>query len=352
MVEIRCRQETQSTKPEPRELGMSSVVSEGQTQEPANSSFQILSLDGGGIKGLFSAAALAAWEEDFQTRIIDHFDLITGTSTGGIIALALGSGRSPKEIVEFYRCEMGNIFPDSGLHRSLTHWVRRKYAQEPLKEALIRILGEDVVLADSQKRLVIPSYNLARDEVYLFKTPHHERLRRDWRVPLWQVALATSAAPTYFPASKHVGSVRHIDGGVWANNPTMVGIVEAYSMLDQPLADIKVLNIGTTTPLMNRRRFLDWGGLLQWAKYAPDVIMRAQSHGTFAQAQHLLPKDNLERLDVIVPKGRFRLDQARVEELIAEAAHESRIFSPRFAAKFLAHRAKPFTPLVTHGGAK
>lgn len=103
---------------------------------------------------------------------------------------------------------------------------------------------------------------------------------------------------------------------------------------------------------MNRRRFLDWGGLLQWAKYAPDVIMRAQSHGTFAQAQHLLPKDNLERLDVIVPKGRFRLDKARVEELVAEAAHESRIFSPRFAAKFLAHRAKPFTPLMTHGGAR
>ncbi len=220
----------------------------------------------------------------------------------------------------------------------------RKYSQDPLKEALIRILGADKLLVDSQKRLVIPSYNLARDEVYIFKTPHHPRLTRDWRVPAWQVALATSAAPTYFPASKHVGSVRHIDGGVWANNPTMVGILEAHSMLGISLDNIKVLNIGTTTPLINRRRFLDWGGRVQWAKYAPDVIMRAQSHGIYAQAQHLLKRENVERLDVSVPPGQFGLDKARADELIAEAEHESRLFSPTFKNKFLGYQAAVYKP--------
>ncbi len=72
--------------------------------------FQILSLDGGGIKGLFSAAVLASIEEDLGIRITDHFDLVTGTSTGGIIALGLGIGLRPREIVEFYVREGPRIF--------------------------------------------------------------------------------------------------------------------------------------------------------------------------------------------------------------------------------------------------
>ena len=72
--------------------------------------FQILALDGGGIKGLFSAAVLAHIEEDLQTRIVDHFDLITGTSTGGIIALALGAGMRPRDVVSFYADEGAAIF--------------------------------------------------------------------------------------------------------------------------------------------------------------------------------------------------------------------------------------------------
>lgn len=319
-------------------------------QDASGTNFQILALDGGGIKGMFSAAVLAAWEEDFGIRTTDHFDLITGTSTGGIIALALGMGILPKDIVDFYRCEVGNVFSSLPMVGFLKHLVMRKYPQEPLKEALIKILGADLTLADSKKRLVIPSYNLARDEVYLFKTPHHPRLTRDGRVPLWQVALATSAAPTYFPASKHVGSVRHIDGGVWANNPSLVGVLEAYSMLKVPLDKIRLLNLGTTKPLTNRRRFLDWGGRVQWAMHAPDVIMRAQSRGSYAQVQHLLLRENVERLDVAVPPGRFGLDKAQAEELIAEAQHESRLFSPTYKSKFLAHQASAYVPCGQNTG--
>lgn len=135
-----------------------------------DSLFQILSLDGGGIKGLFSAAVLAKVEEDLGVNVAEHFDLITGTSTGGIIALGLGLGLRPREIVQFYVSEGPSIFRKKRRITSLCSLWRQKYPQEPLKTALQRCFG-DKRLADSQKRLVIPSYNLDKDEVYLFKNP-------------------------------------------------------------------------------------------------------------------------------------------------------------------------------------
>jgi uncharacterized protein len=98
--------------------------------------FQILSLDGGGFRGMFSAAVLARLEEDLGTRIADHFDLIAGTSTGGIIALGLGLGLSPQEITAFYTEHGPRIFRDRTRTRSLRRLLRAKYGREPLKEAL------------------------------------------------------------------------------------------------------------------------------------------------------------------------------------------------------------------------
>jgi uncharacterized protein len=109
------------------------------------------------------------------------------------------------------------------------------------------VLGENK-LGDSAKRLVIPAWDAQMDAVYIFKTPHHQRLMCDWRIPMVDVALATSAAPLYFPAAR-VDGHRLIDGGVWANNPSVVAITEAVSMLDVPLRAIRVLNVGTIDQL-------------------------------------------------------------------------------------------------------
>ena len=200
--------------------------------------FQILSLDGGGIRGIFSAALLAALEEDLGTSLTDHFDLIAGTSTGGIIALGLGLGLTPREIVEFYWSWGRKIFANQGNWRSVLHWFHRKYSSGPLEIALKHCF-KDNLLGASKKRLVIPSYNIGEDDVYIFRTAHHERLRRDFKVPVWKVALATSAAPTFFPTFRGIDSLRLIDCGVWANNPTMVAIVEAYGTLGVSL-DAKI----------------------------------------------------------------------------------------------------------------
>jgi len=314
--------------------------------------FQILSLDGGGIKGIFSAAVLAAVEKDLSVKIVDHFDLIVGTSTGGIIALGLGLGLSPKEIVSFYVQKGPEIFKNVFSTRSILHWTFRKFSQRKLMEALTdpEFFG-DKTLGDSTKRLVIPSYNLGEDDVYLFKTPHHERLKRDWKVPAWQVALATSAAPTYFPVSRHVDHQRHIDGGIWANNPTMVGVVEAVSMLDISLDQIRVLSLGTSEEVIRRPSKLDIGGKLTWANHAVHLIMRGQSLGAHKQASHLLGTDRVLRVDPKVPDGLFTLDKADMKnELLAKAAHESRSSMPIIESGFISHKCDKYMPF--HGTRK
>ena len=305
--------------------------------------FQILSLDGGGIKGLFSAAMLAFLEEDHGVSIKEHFDLIVGTSTGGIVALGLGLGMEPREIVHFYVEEGPSIFPELKAAK-IRQLYRTKFDVVPLENALKECFG-DMLLGDSTKRLVIPSYNIGEDDVYLFKTPHHERLKRDYKVPVWKVALATSAAPTYFPSCQKVDHIRLVDGGVWANNPTMVGIVEAISMLDVSLNSIRVLSLGTTNAVKGRSKSLDRGGIWQWKSEAVDVIMRGQSIGAFTQAQHLLGKDKVVRLDPKVPDGLFELDKLSEKELLAKAAHESRNFSPQFKELFMGHSSPDFQPI-------
>ncbi len=308
-------------------------------------SFQILSLDGGGIKGLFSAAVLAKWEEDLGCLISDHFDLIVGTSTGGIIALGLGLGLRPREIVQFYLGQGERIFPNgwTGAYRTVRQFVASKFSPNPLRVALQNCFGEKL-LGHSTKRLAIPSYDLGQGEVRVFKTAHNERLRRDFKLPAWKIALATSAAPTYFPAFRDIEDRRLIDGGVWANNPLMLGIVEALAVLKIPHESISALSLGTTEPVKRRHDRLDAGGFWQWKIDAADVIMCSQSVAATAQATLLLGHDSLLRVNAKVPEGVFSLDKLTADKLIAAASHQSLHTAPEIQQRFLNHRASDFVP--------
>ena len=311
--------------------------------------FQILSLDGGGIKGLFSAAVLAAIEEDLKLNIVDHFDLIAGTSTGGIIALGLGLGMKPREIVDFYLCEGPKIFPDYMKMKWFQHWVYRKFSSKPLITAL-QTCFKNKRFGDSKKRLIIPSYNLGDDDVYIFRTPHAERLRRDYRVPAWKVALATSSAPTFFPCTREIDNIRLIDGGVWASNPTMVAIIEAFGTLNVPLNSLWAFSIGTSDAIYQRRNRLNSGGIIAWAlkNVAIDIILRGQSISTNNQAAFLLGKERIERLNPKVASDEFSIDGIyKADDLIGKASHYSRIYMPKFQQKFATHIAAPYSPIYT-----
>jgi patatin-like phospholipase/acyl hydrolase len=309
---------------------------------PSGGRFQILSLDGGGLRGMFSAAVLARLEEDLDVRIVDHFDLIAGTSTGGIIALGLGMGLSPREILEFYTTHGRRIFRDRTGLRGARHLLRAKYAAAPLRAALADVLGERA-FGESTKRLLITSYNIGADDVYLFRTPHLPSLTRDWRESAVDVAMASAAAPTYLPGMPLDGA-RLVDGGVWANNPAMVALTEAVGPLGVPLDAVRVFSLGTTTDIPHRSRRLDSGGLLAWARDVVEILLRAQSEAATKQVRHFLGADRVLRLNPTVPTGALSLDNVDAEALIGRAGHESRIASPAFSTCFADHTAPAYLP--------
>lgn len=216
-----------------------------------------------------------------------------------------------------------------------------KHSARPLRLALERVL-DDKLLGDSQVPLVIPSFDLTSNEVHVFKTAHHPRLRRDWRRRMVDVAMATTAAPTFLPASPLDG-LRLVDGGVWANNPAALGIAEAVSMFGKQLEDVHVLSIGTTSDGRMRHRALDRGGFLQWRRDGADVLMLGQSRGTNGLAFHLLG-DRLLRVDQAVPAGALKMDVMDRGQLLGRAEHISRHVCDAVSKGFLSHIAPPFHP--------
>lgn len=313
----------------------------------ASGRFQVLALDGGGAKALFTAQVLARLEADLGVCVVDAFDLIAGTSAGGVIALALGAGIRPAEIVEHYAALTARVFPYG--RRSRLHYLsrprRHAYSGAALREALTEVLGSRL-LGQSQKRLVIPSWDVQRSEVHLFKTPHHQRLRRDWRIPMVDVAMATTAAPSYFPAAV-VDGQRLVDGGVWANNPSVVAIGEAVSMLGVPVNCVRVLNMGTVDQRKAHPKRFDIGGWATWATTATSLMLAASSRGVQGTASHLVGARNYARFDVTVPGSPFTLDQADAEALAGLAAGQSRVLSPIYCELFYEHQADAYTPI--HG---
>lgn len=306
--------------------------------------FQILALDGGGAKALFTAHVLANLERDLGQRITDHFDLIAGTSAGGIIALALGAGLSPAEVLEHYTALVDRVFP----RRRQRRWrVGRLFApaydSSVLREVLHRVFG-DRILGDSTKRLIVPSWDVRSGQVHIFKTPHHDRLIRDWRLSMVDVAMATAAAPVYFRAA-NVDRARLIDGGVWANNPSVIAITEAYSMLGVPLDKMRVLNIGTLDPVPDHSPRIENGGLVRWSSAAVSTILYASSSGGVGTARHLVGYENFVRLDARVPPKRFTVDKVNATDVAGYASSASRNLSSDFVAKFADHWAAAYEPI-------
>jgi len=309
---------------------------------------RILTIDGGGIKGVFPAAFLATVEDTIEDNIANYFDLIVGTSTGGIIALGLGLGLSAKEILTFYEEHGPLIFSGNRLLRWLRWFGFSKYSSAPLKEAL-EVCFDDKKLGDSKKRLVIPSLNLENGEVHIYKTAHHRRLETDYKKSVVDVALATASAPTYFPTHRSIAGIPLIDGGLWANNPVGMSVVEAITLLDWPRDSLKVLSLGCTTEPLNvnlgRRIPL---GKSYWGFKLLDVFMHVQSHASLGTALLLAGHDNVVRIDKDVSQGKFDLDKTKeIDSLKGLGASEARYALPKLREVFLGDHAEQFVPFHT-----
>ena len=306
---------------------------------------RILSIDGGGIKGVFPGSFLATLEESLGQPIATYFDLIVGTSTGGIIALGLGLGLSARDVLSFYEEHGPSIFRGSRTVRALRQIGISKYNSNPLREALRTVFG-DRKLGESMRRLVVPSCNLDTGEVHIWKTSHHPRLERDYTASVVEVALSTAAAPTYFPTHRSSAGIPLVDGGMWANNPVGIALVEATGILEWPRDSLRVLSLGcTTTPLSTgvlRNRALGW---LFWRMKVTEVLMAAQSSGALGMATHLIgDRNNLVRISPTVSEA-FTLDNVReIRSLKGLGDSEARKALPFLRPMFFAHPADEFVP--------
>jgi patatin-like phospholipase/acyl hydrolase len=274
--------------------------------------FRILCLDGGGIKGVFTAAALARIEDQTKMKVVDHFDLICGTSTGGILAIGLSMGLSAEDLLKFYRQRGAIIFPAMSLVERSAGLLRQlffgpKLSHHVLKQELSTVL-KNCKFGQAKCRLAIPSYDAVRGRIYVFKTPHNSRFVNDIDTPAVDVALATSAAPTYFAAAAANRDGRFVDGGVWANSPVMVALVEAVSFLNIPLGDIDILSIGSTMQpfsiAKNQR-----ASALKWNIGLVNLMFEAQAEAAQAQAKLLL-NGRVHRVNFVSTANRFSLDNA------------------------------------------
>jgi uncharacterized protein len=188
----------------------------------------------------------------FDFPIGCYFDLIAGTSTGGIIAIGLGLGLSAADILKLYVDKGPAIFDqEHGMvenwirqrFHGMAHWISTKYPSEPLRGALQDVFAARKI-GESRTRLVIPAWHPLLERVYIYKTAHHPRLETDYKQPAIDAAMATAAAPTLLKPHMTESGVELLDGGVWANNPIGVATIEAIAMLGWPGDRLKILSIG------------------------------------------------------------------------------------------------------------
>lgn len=263
--------------------------------------FKILSIDGGGIRGIFPAEYLANIERETGKKINEYFDLVVGTSTGGIIALGIAAGIPMSEILELYLNNAKGIF-DNKLARipilSKLKWftllVSSLYSNTKLEEILKKAF-KDKKINDADNMLCIPSIEYTNSKPKVYKTPHAKCYHHDKDLEMWKVALATAAAPLYFPSANEDGC--KLDGGLWANNPILVGITEALKH-NINRDDIKVLSIGTGEKLFDgKKKDLKHGGLISWNVNMIELVMNVQSSSAENISKYLIDENNITRIN-------------------------------------------------------
>lgn len=253
--------------------------------------FNILSIDGGGIKGLYAARVLEQIEQRYGKKIHEHFDLICGTSTGGLIALALSLGYPAGDIAEFYSKKGKLIFPYTTWYSRLFHLLRQglfsnKYKSDILRKQMVNFFGEGKKLKHCKTLLCIPAFNISKGIPIVFKFPHKEgNFYRDAEIDIIDVALATSAAPTYFPNhtinASTLPNTTCTDGGVWCNNPALSGLLEAWDYFvgnENEYDGINLLSV-STIPEPTGSEF-QGGGFAQWNKKMMTTALEGQSYFT------------------------------------------------------------------------
>jgi patatin-like phospholipase/acyl hydrolase len=325
------------------------------TEKDFKFKLKILSIDGGGIRGIVPAKILAEIEKRTGKRICTLFNLIAGTSTGGILAAGLAlpkpNTKEPKytaaDLINIYRERGGEIFYEPFLEKvmKLDDISRPKYSSDGRDKVLKEYFG-NTPLEDALTEVFVTSYDIQLRTPVFFtsQTNKEERTNRYYRkissgFTMHQAAMATSAAPTYFKPHKVEASAEHdtqergfyalVDGGVFANNPTSLALMEAIIDSKKPgktpleLKDILVVSLGTgsLTRRYDYEKAANWG-LLGWVQPLLNITLDGSSESVAVQLEQLLPKakdrpPQYYRFQALldVGKGLDDMDKAEPENL-------------------------------------
>lgn len=321
--------------------------------------FHILALSGGGYRGLYTAKIIADIESEIDAPIGTRFDLITGTSIGGILALALALEIPAQRIVDLFVDHGEEIFKKRW---SLGRYLRAPYSPEPLRRLLAsKTLFGELYLGSCKHPVIVPSVNYSTGAPVMFKTSHHADFKRDHRFRIVDVAMATSAAPAYFP--RHVfNNCQYVDGGLFANAPGLLGLHEAKTFFLRNNQDIRLLSVGTMSsrytvdPSRNRDGgVLDWGGgsLIEMPRRLFGLTISAHEVLTDFMLRHQIGARYVHLDDVLTDEraravGLDKADRHAREVLLSAASERSKIFigQPEFHV-LLEH--SPSEPVFFHG---
>ena len=339
--------------------------------------FQILSLIGGGIRGAFVTSYLKELEQKLGRPIAECFDLIAGTSTGGIVAAGLASGMSAERMHQFYVDYGASIFTErdpyraKGVYRYLfptVNWIfkkrtgselasafRSRYCPFALEKAFEEGFG-DRTLGDIQcTRLIMPSVNLTKGEPHVFRSTHLPEAVHDRHIKISDAVIATTAAPTYFP-HREIDGDAYVDGGVWASDPSMLAVAEAIRIqhflnFHDPTApnitnNIHLLSVGTGRADFSLSPPGADAGLLFWAKRVADVMGTSQSQGVHMPLKFFL-EDRYRHVNFKMTE-KWGLDQVQfIPQLFEMGEKRAAETFDTINEEFFQHRASCFVPYLT-----
>lgn len=299
--------------------------------------FNILSLDGGGYKGLCIIACLAELEKKFNIKCCDYFDMFAGTSTGAIIALAFAKGESASNILKLYE-EIGNkVFPYripfDRTFRFLRQFFYPKYRNKHLKIELEKFFGDLKLkdIANSNKYVIVPTLCLSNGMPRIFKTDYKAEYNKHNEYFLSDIILASCSAPTFFQVAKIKipGSNSHeyfVDGGMFANNPSVCALVEALQNLNKDIKDIKLFSISTPQPDLQLKEsnlipsLALQKGVIGWNEKLVSMALQGTAQRDAFVAKFMMKDSNYLRLEpnctANTPKGMDSCSMKDKSELI------------------------------------
>ena len=297
--------------------------------QPAQRPFQILAIDGGGFRGAYAAHVLARMEEAHGVDWHRDFDLITGTSTGSIIASAIACRIPIARVLNLYQQHGRSIFKKRWFSR--IGLFSSRYRSDALQQVLMDEFGNQT-LGEVKKPLILPATDIGNGCVHVFKSAYDPGFTRDQHVKVRDAILASCSAPTYFDPKRVEGKDVYLlaDGGLWANNPALVAAVDAKRRLGQPFENLRILSIGTGDahqfyPMSPSwwQRCLGWGFATRWGRGRfIEMLLNLQSQKDNNILGLILNKEQIVRINFSSDRALPLDDPSMWDTWISKAGHD------------------------------